>query len=102
VLALKRDAGTIPVVFGQVFDPIGDGLVQTLAKPGGNITGFMNFDPSMGTKWLEIAKEVAPAISRVAVLLYPQQGLELAFKAIEDAASSLGIQATALRVRDAA
>jgi putative tryptophan/tyrosine transport system substrate-binding protein len=102
VLALQRDAGTIPVVFVQVFDPIGDGLVQTLAKPGGNITGFMNFDPSMGTKWLEIARDVAPSISRVAVLLYPQQGLELAFKAIEDAAPSLGIQATALRVRDAA
>jgi putative tryptophan/tyrosine transport system substrate-binding protein len=68
-LALQRDAGAIPVVFVQVFDPIGDGLVQTLPKPGGNITGFMNFDPSMGTKWLEIAKEVAPSISRVAVLL---------------------------------
>jgi putative ABC transport system substrate-binding protein len=89
-------------VFIQVFDPIGAGLVQTLANPGGNITGFMNFDPSMGTKWLEIAKEVAPSIRRVAVLLYPQQGQELTFKAIEDAASSLKIQATALRVHDAA
>jgi putative tryptophan/tyrosine transport system substrate-binding protein len=101
-LALQRDAGTIPVVFVQVFDPIGDGLVQTLPNPGGNITGFMNFDPSMGTKWLEIAKEVAPSIRRVAVLLYPQQGLELTYKAVEDAASSLKIQATALRVHDAA
>jgi ABC-type uncharacterized transport system substrate-binding protein len=101
VLALQRNAGTIPVVFVQVFDPIGDGLVQTLAKPGGNITGFMNFDPSMGTKWLEIAKEAAPAIRRVAVLFYPQQDLELAFNAIEDAASSLRLQATALRVHDA-
>jgi putative tryptophan/tyrosine transport system substrate-binding protein len=101
-LALQRDAGTIPVVFVQVIDPIGEGLVQTLARPGGNITGFMNFDPSMGTKWLEIAKEAAPSISRVAVLLYPQEGLERTFKAIEDAASSFGVQATALRVHDAA
>jgi putative ABC transport system substrate-binding protein len=101
-LALQRDAATIPIVFVQVFDPIGDGLVQTLAKPGGNITGFMNFDPSMGTKWLEIAKEVAPSISRVAVLFYPQHGPELAFKAIEDAASSFRVQAIALRVHNAA
>jgi len=62
----------------------------------------MNFDPSMGTKWLEIAKEVAPSIRRVAVLLYPQRGLELTYKAVEDAASSLKIQATALPVHDAA
>jgi putative ABC transport system substrate-binding protein len=101
-LALQRDAATIPIVFVQVFDPIGDGLVQTLARPGGNITGFMNFDAPMGTKWLEIAKEVAPSIDQIAVLLYPQQGLEQAFKAIEGAASSLKIQATALRVQDAA
>jgi putative ABC transport system substrate-binding protein len=101
-LALQRDAGTIPVVFVQVIDPVGEGLVQGLARPGGNITGFMNFDPSMGTKWLEIAKEAAPAIRRVAVLLYPQPGLELTFQAIENAASLLRVQATALRARDAA
>ena len=56
----------------------------------------------MGTKWLEIAKEATPSIRRVAVLLYPQQGLELTFKAIENAAPSLGVQATALRAEDAA
>jgi putative ABC transport system substrate-binding protein len=101
-LALQRGAATIPVVFVQVTDPIGEGLVQTLPRPGGNITGFMNFEPAMGTKWLEIAKEAAPTISRVAVLLYPQPGLELTFKAIEEAASSFRVQATALRVHDAA
>src|SRR5215467_1664136 len=101
-LALQRDAATIPVVFVQVTDPIGEGLVQTLPRPGGNITGFMNFEPSMGTKWLEIAKEAAPTISRVAVLLYPQPGLELTLKAIEEAASSFRVQVTALRVHDAA
>jgi putative ABC transport system substrate-binding protein len=101
-LALQRAARTIPIVFVQVIDPLDEGLVQSLARPGGNITGFMNFDPAMGTKWLEIIKEVAPSLRRVAVLLYPQPGLERTFKAIDDAASTFGLQASALRVHDAA
>jgi putative tryptophan/tyrosine transport system substrate-binding protein len=99
-LALQRGAGAIPIVFVQVSDPLEEGLVQGLARPGGNITGFMNFDPAMGTKWLEIIKEVAPSVRRVAVLLYPQPGLEQTFDAINDAARSFGVQTRALRVRD--
>jgi putative tryptophan/tyrosine transport system substrate-binding protein len=81
-----------------VSDPLEEGLVQGLARPGGNITGFMNFDPAMGTKWLEIIKEVAPSVRRVAVLLYPQPGLEETFDAIKAAAPSFGVQTGALRV----
>jgi len=86
-LALRQGAGAIPIVFVDVVDPIDVGLGQSLARPGGNITGFMNFDPAMGTKWLEIIKEIAPSLRRVGVLLYPQQSQELIFKAIADAAS---------------
>jgi putative tryptophan/tyrosine transport system substrate-binding protein len=100
-LALQRGAGAIPIVFVQVSDPLEEGLVQGLARPDGNITGFMNFDPAMGTKWLQIIKEVAPSVRRVAVLLYPQPGLEQTFDAINDAAPSIGVQTSALRVRDA-
>jgi len=101
-LALQQKAGAIPIVFVDVIAPIEIGLVQSLARPGGTITGFMNFDPPMGTKWLEIIKEIAPPIRRVGVLLYPQQSQELVFKAIADAASSFRVQASRLYLRDAA
>ena len=91
-LALQQGAGAIPIVFVDVVDPIDVGLGQSLARPGGNITGFMNFDPAMGTKWLEIIKEIAPSLRRVGVLLYPQQSQELIFKAITDAAPSFRVQ----------
>jgi putative ABC transport system substrate-binding protein len=101
-LALQHGAGVIPIVFVNVVDPIDVGLGQSLARPGGNITGFMNFDPAMGTKWLEIIKEVAPSLRRVGVLLYPQQSQELIVKAIGDAASSFKVQTSPLHLRDAA
>ena len=100
-LALQRGAGAIPIVFVQVSDPLEEGLVQGLARPGGNITGFMNFDPAMGTKWLQIIKEIAPSVRRVAVLLYPQPGLEQTFNLVNDAAPTFGVQTSALHVRDA-
>ena len=101
-LALQQGAGAIPIVFVDVVDPIDVGLGQSLTRPGGTITGFMNFDPAMGTKWLEIIKEIAPSLRRVGVLLYPQQSQELIFKAITDAAPSFRVQASPLHLRDAA
>jgi putative tryptophan/tyrosine transport system substrate-binding protein len=65
LLAVTR---TVPIVFAVVADPVGAGIVQSLAKPGGNATGFMNFDYSIGAKWLELMKEIAPEVTRVAVL----------------------------------
>ena len=66
--AMLQATRTIPIVFPVVGDPIGGGMVDSLARPGGNITGFMTFEYSMGGKWLELLKAVAPSVTRVAVL----------------------------------
>jgi putative tryptophan/tyrosine transport system substrate-binding protein len=71
VAPLKRATSTIPIVFISVTDPVAQGFVQSLAHPGGNITGFTNFDPSTGGRWLALLKQVAPAVQRVAVLYNP-------------------------------
>ena len=68
VIPLLQAARSVPIVFAVVADPVGAGIVQSLARPGGNATGFMNFDFSMGAKWLELLKEIAPEVTRVAVL----------------------------------
>ena len=64
--AIMRETQTIPVVFASVSDPIGAGFIQTLTRPGGNATGFVNIEASLGGKWVEVLKEVAPGISRAA------------------------------------
>ncbi|MGA7808305.1 ABC transporter substrate-binding protein [Bradyrhizobium sp.] len=71
VAALKTQTRTIPIVFAQVLDPLGAHLVDSLAHPGGNITGFTNLEPSMGPKLLELLKEVIPSISHVALMFNP-------------------------------
>jgi putative tryptophan/tyrosine transport system substrate-binding protein len=68
VTALQRATHTIPIVFVQVSDPVGAGVVDTLARPGGNATGFMNFEYTLSGKWLELLKQVAPNVMRVAVI----------------------------------
>jgi ABC-type uncharacterized transport system substrate-binding protein len=72
IAALKRATATIPIVFAVVADPVGDGFVASLSRPGGNITGFSSFDPEIGGKWVQLLKEVAPAITRVALLFNPR------------------------------
>jgi putative tryptophan/tyrosine transport system substrate-binding protein len=69
---LKPIAGSVPIVFAMVGDPVGSGFIANLAHPGGNITGFTNFEPSMGGKWLEVLKEAAPGITRVLALMHPE------------------------------
>ncbi|MBV9151973.1 MAG: ABC transporter substrate-binding protein [Alphaproteobacteria bacterium] len=69
---LRPLAGNIPIVFVMVADPVGSGFVASLARPGGNVTGFTNFEPSMGGKWVEILKELAPSVTRVGVLMHPE------------------------------
>jgi putative ABC transport system substrate-binding protein len=71
-LALKRVTATIPVVFVNVVDPIGTGLVANLARPGGNFTGLIHFEPSMAGKWLGMLKEIVPSMARVAILYSPE------------------------------
>jgi ABC-type uncharacterized transport system substrate-binding protein len=72
VVALRQETATIPIVFVLVGDPVGSGFVDSLARPGGNITGFMHFEPAMGAKWLEILKAIAPSMSRALVLHLPE------------------------------
>src|SRR5262249_40307284 len=100
-VALWRQTRSIPIVFAQVSDPIGEGFVASLARPGGHMTGLTNFEPSMGGKWLEILREIAPAVSRVALLFNPQTspgGGSYYSRPIEVAAAALGIQPIAMPV----
>jgi putative ABC transport system substrate-binding protein len=98
--ALHQTTRTIPVVFVNVADPVGSGFVVSLAKPGGNITGFTNFEDSMGGKWLEILKEIAPQATRALVLLHPETAAHRAFyRTIEAAASKLGVALTPAAIR---
>ena len=90
---LKQLTSTISIVFVQVADPVGSGFVSSYARPGGNITGFTDFDTSVAGKWLEVLKEVAPQVVRVTVLLDPGQTNHPTFlRAIESAAPAIKTQ----------
>ena len=69
--ALLQQTRTIPIIFAAVADPVGSGFVASLPRPGGNVTGFINFEPTMAGKWLELLKEIAPRVNRVAFLFNP-------------------------------
>jgi putative tryptophan/tyrosine transport system substrate-binding protein len=98
--SLKRTTATIPIVFTAVFDPIGAGFVASLTKPGGNITGFTLGEFSMGGKMLDILRETAPGIKRVAVVLSADQSPNVALlRAIETTAPAFGIGLTATDVQ---
>jgi len=103
VTALRDATRSIPVVFVQIIDPVGGGLVESLARPGGNLTGFSDFEFGTSSKWLELLKEIAPAATEVGVLmqhgLAPNSGF---LRALEDVAASVGVRLTAVRVRDPA
>jgi putative tryptophan/tyrosine transport system substrate-binding protein len=71
-VALKQESSTIPIIFVNVTEPVEQGLVESLARPGGNVTGFTNFEASIGGKWLQLLKEVDRRIARVAVICNPQ------------------------------
>ncbi len=102
---LLKETRTIPIVFAVVSDPVGDGLVQSLARPGGNVTGFTNVDASLGGKWLQLLKEIAPRIRRVAFMFDPKMapgGGAYYRRLIEGAAPSIGVPVIATVVHDAA
>jgi putative ABC transport system substrate-binding protein len=100
--ALKRETSTIPIVFVQVADPVRDAIVASLARPGANITGFTSFEYTMGGKWLETLKDIAPAVSRVALVHNPQDTNWPGFlRAIERVAPSFGVQLATVGMRDA-
>jgi putative ABC transport system substrate-binding protein len=98
--ALARETRTIPIVFVFVADPIGSGFAASLARPGGNITGFAAEDSAMGGKWVELLKQIAPRTVRVALLFNPSTAvlIQLFMPSIQAAASSLGLQASAAPV----
>jgi ABC-type uncharacterized transport system substrate-binding protein len=98
---LQKLDKTIPTVFVQVSDPVGSGFVSSLSRPDGNVTGFQNFEPAMGGKWLGLLKEVAPSVMRAAVIVHPDTAAHLEFlRAAEAVAPSLGVQVSAISVRD--
>jgi putative tryptophan/tyrosine transport system substrate-binding protein len=95
--ALHRATRTIPVVFVSVIDPVGAGYVQSLALPGGNITGFSTFEPEIGGKWLELLKEIAPSLSKVAGILDPGfKGFAGVWGVIENTAPRFGLEVKSL------
>jgi putative ABC transport system substrate-binding protein len=94
---------TVPIVFPIVGDPVGAGFVDSLARPGGNVTGFMSNEFSVGGKWLELLKEIAPRLSRVAVLRDSTQGSGTSqFAAIQAVAPSLRVEVNPINTRSAA
>jgi putative ABC transport system substrate-binding protein len=102
VTALKERTTTIPIVFAQVVDPVNSGFVDSLAHPGGNITGFVSLDFGIGAKWLEILKQIAPRVTRVGVLRDATiPGGTGIMGAIQAATSSFKVELKALDVRDA-
>jgi ABC-type uncharacterized transport system substrate-binding protein len=105
VIALSRETNTVPLVFVQVSDPIGTGFITNMAHPGGNITGFTNFESSMVGKWVELLKDMAPGISRVAFLFNPQTAPYVTRYyqgPLEASARALGIEPWAASVSSAA
>ena len=103
VSATLKATRSIPIVFTWVSDPVGSGFVANLPRPGGSITGFHNFEPAIGGKWLAFLKQIAPDLRRVAVVHVPEVVPNVAFlHVIEAAAPSLGLSVTAAEVRNAA
>jgi len=102
VAALRQQTRTMPVVFTPVSDPVGQGFVQSLARPGGNLTGFTTNDAELMGKWLQLLKEVAPSVTRVAVMFNPDTAphAPLFNRAIEAAAPSFGMTVTLAPVHD--
>jgi putative ABC transport system substrate-binding protein len=99
--AIRNATRNQPIVFLQVSDPVGGGFVESLAHPGANITGFTNFEPEMGGKWLQTLKEIAPAVEYVAVVLNPETSAHAGFlRTAETASAALGIKVTALDVHN--
>jgi putative ABC transport system substrate-binding protein len=102
VVALQHETGSIPIVFLSVTDPLGQGLVASLAHPGGNITGFAVFEFSLGTKWVETLKQISPNLKRVTTIFNPKTApyYSLYLRAIEKAASSLAIDSIVVEIHD--
>jgi ABC-type uncharacterized transport system substrate-binding protein len=100
--SLLQQTRTIPIIFANIVDPVGSGFVASLPRPGGNVTGFLNFEFSMGGKWLELLKEIAPRVTRVAAVFNPAAApyAEIYLSHFKAAAQSFGVEAVVAPVRD--
>jgi ABC-type uncharacterized transport system substrate-binding protein len=99
---LQRMTRTVPIVFVNVTDPVAAGIVESLARPGGNATGFTSFEYGISAKWLELLREIAPRVTRVGVLRDPAQGSGTSqLAALQSVAPSLGVELRPIDVRDA-
>ena len=102
VVALQQATRTVPIVFVGVPDPVGAGFVESLARPGGNATSFINYEYGISAKWLELLKEIAPSVTRAAVLRDPTAISGIGqFAVIQSVARSLGVEVNPLNLRDA-
>ena len=101
--AVRKQNVAVPIVFVAVSDPVGSGFVDSLARPGGNATGFANFAPEMGAKWVEVLRELSPRLDRVVLLLNPAIPANQALaRSAESAAASAGMTVTAVASGDSA
>jgi putative tryptophan/tyrosine transport system substrate-binding protein len=101
VAALQQATRTIPIVFAGIGDPVGQGFVASLARPGGNVTGFTGIEFSLGGKWVDLLKQIAPSVTRAAYLFHPEMGPYYPrwLKSVEGAAAALGMEVIAAPVR---
>jgi putative ABC transport system substrate-binding protein len=99
---LQRRTTTIPIIFSAVGDPVAGGLLKSVSKPEGNVTGATNYLPSLGGKWLELLKEAAPSVSRIALIYNPEISTGVYFAALEAAASQFRVTVMRAPYRDAA
>jgi len=99
--ALQQETSTIPIVFAGVSDPVATGFVTNLARPGGNITGFANYEEGIAVKWLELLKEIAPRVARVAFLYDPRSPSALGYLRTMEAVSTLAVQVSGAPVGNA-
>jgi ABC-type uncharacterized transport system substrate-binding protein len=101
IAQLHRLKSTIPIIFTQVSEPVDSGFVASLARPGGNITGFQNFEPAMGGKWLGVLKEIAPNVKRVGALFGTDASPHASFlRAAEEVAPSLGVTVATVDIQN--
>jgi ABC-type uncharacterized transport system substrate-binding protein len=101
VAAFQQTNRTVPIVFASVIDPVGAGFVASLARPGGNSTGFITFEYALAAKWLELLKEIAPGVTRAAVLRDPATAAGIGQFAAIQGAASLGVELSPIAVHDA-
>jgi putative ABC transport system substrate-binding protein len=101
VAALQQATRTVPIVFVNVVDPVGSGMVASLARPGGNITGFIVFEYALAAKWLQLLKEIAPNVTRTAVLRDPTTAAGIGQFAAIQAAASVDMELSVIDLRDA-